>query len=30
MIVFNMNDYVPKKNKNVMKEKGGKNYWNTI
>ena len=26
MIVFNMNDYIPKKNKNVMKEKGGKNY----
>ena len=30
MIVFNMNDYVPKKNKDVMKGKGGKNYWNTI
>ena len=30
MIVFNMNDYIPKKNKNVMKGKGGKNYWNTI
>ena len=25
-----MNDYIPKKNKNVVKGKGGKNYWNTI
>ena len=26
MIVLNMNDYMPKKNINVMKGKGGKNY----
>ena len=26
MIVFIMNDYIPKKNKDVMKGKGGKNY----
>ena len=25
-----MNDYIPKQNKNVVKGKGGKNYWNTI